>query len=454
MFLIKYSSTSFPTSAGNFGFAIDDVAITGTQSAESFNNLVINKSSGSVLLDDVSNSKLNVLGDLEIASGTLNAQGNRLRLYGDFTNNGTFTADGCDVLLVGETDQHIGGNSDLTLYDLSINTASDIIVGDNTTAGFDLNVTGTFTWKDNNNNIIVGNGTQTKLLLPGDLTIFNGCGIETADASTISIAGHYVNYGVYTPNNGKIKFHGNTDSYIIKEPSEILYYEGFESNDGGFTLGTGSDSWARTSGSAHASNYDLAIKADAQMVPYDYLYSSADDVSATKTIDLTGYTTAELQFWWRCAGQSGADYGEVYVNGNLIMGNMNGKTSYVISPRFDISQYANGPVTLRFRWKDNGSGGNSPGLCIDDILITGTSVNVETFYDLEVDKSDNKSAILRCPIDVDNDMIIVNGKFNCSGLDFLLAETGIIKIHRILCIGNNKVAFDGNGESKTQIYYQ
>ena len=161
----------------------------------------------------------------------------------------------------------MGGSSDITMYDLSINTASDIIVGDNTTSGFDLNVTGTFTWKDNNNNIIVGNGTQAKLLLPGDLTIFNGCGIETANASTISIAGHYVNYGVYTPNNGKIKFHGNTDSYIIKEPSEILYYEGFETDDGGFTLDEDYDSWARSTGSAHNSNYELAIKAEDENVP-------------------------------------------------------------------------------------------------------------------------------------------------------------------------------------------
>jgi len=41
MFMIKYPSTSFPTEPGDYGFAIDDIEIIGTQSSESFNNFVI-----------------------------------------------------------------------------------------------------------------------------------------------------------------------------------------------------------------------------------------------------------------------------------------------------------------------------------------------------------------------------------------------------------------------------
>ncbi|MBN2778236.1 MAG: hypothetical protein JXR36_11370 [Bacteroidales bacterium] len=449
MFLISYSF-DFPSDPGDYGFAIDNIEITGTESAETFNNLIINKSAGAVLLDDATDTKVNILNDITISSGTLNAQNNRIRCYGDFINNGTFTHGTGEIIFKGDADQTISGTSDITFYDMIVNSVGDLIIGDSGTAGLDVTVSNSFTWKDNNDNLIVGNGTQASLALPGDLTIFNGCGIETDNASVLSLKGHYVNYGTYTPNNGKILFNGASDSFIIKEPSEILYYEGFESDDGGYTLESGSDTWMRTSGSAHNSNWDLAIKADSDNVPYDYLYSSSDDVSASITIDLTGYETAELQFWWRCAGEDGDDFGQVYVNSNLLMDNMHGKTSYQISPRFDISEYANGNVTLEFRWQDDGSGGNSPGLCIDDILITGTSVNMETFYDLEVDKSDSKSTILRCPIDVDNDMIIKNGDFNCSGLDFPVGRHWYNLNSSTFTHGNNTVTFDGNAEAKSQ----
>jgi hypothetical protein len=457
MFLIKYSGSFFPSDPGDYGFAIDNIEITGTESAESFNNMIVNKTSGSVLLDNATNTKLNILNDITITAGTLNAQDNRIRCYGDFDNHGTFTHGTGEIIFKGDADQTISGTSDIVFYDMIINSIGDLTIGDNGTAGLDVTVSNSFTWKDNNDNLIVGNGTQASLALPGDLTIFNGCGIETANASVLSLKGHYVNYGIYTPNDGKILFNGADDSFVIKEPSEVIYYEGFESDDGGFNLGNQSAAaiWAHSTGSAHNSNSDLAIKARADNVPYDYLYSSASDVTATKTIDLTGYEVAELQFWWKAAGEAGGfDYGQVIINDGggdvVLMDDMHGKTMYTISPRFDISQYANGSVELKFRWVNDGNTGSSPGLCIDDVLITGTSVNMETFYDLEVDKSDNKSTILRCPIDVDNDMIIENGDFNSSGISIPVGRHWLNLNTSTFTHGNNTVTFDGNGEGKSQ----
>jgi len=263
-----------------------------------------------------------------------------------------------------------------------------------------------------------------------------------------------VNYGLYTPNNGKILLDGDIDSYIIKEPSEVLYFEGFEDDDGGFSLeGTDNESWVRSSGSAHNSTYDIAIEATSYNVPYDYLYSEANEISAEVTIDLTGYETAELQFWWRCAGEDGDDFGQVLINDEVIMDNMHGKTTYTRSPRFDISSYANAELTLEFKWQDDGDGGNSPGLCIDDILITGTSVNQETFYDLEVDKNagNDNYALLRCPIDIDNNLTIKNGHLDSGGIDFPVGGNWTNDNASYFEHKNNTITFDGNSEDKDQV---
>jgi hypothetical protein len=53
---------------------------------------------------------LNVIGDLEIANGTLNAAGNRISLAGDWINSGTYQAGGNEVELIG-TLQSISGSS-------------------------------------------------------------------------------------------------------------------------------------------------------------------------------------------------------------------------------------------------------------------------------------------------------------------------------------------------------
>ena len=454
MFLIKYSSSSFPTSPGNFGFAIDNIVIRGTESAESFNNLIVDKTgAGKLSLDDVTASKVNILNDFTINSGEFDAKDNRIRLYGDFTNNGIFTAGTSELIIKGDENQTISGTSDIEFYDVTLNSFGNLIIGNPLVSNFKMEITNSFNWLDNNDKITVGNGTQASLILPGDLTIYNGCEIETSHGSTISLAGHYVNYGTYTHHDGEIKFHGDNYSFIIKEPSEVIYYEGFETDNGGFSLGNSTSAWARSTGSAHNSNYDIAIMARDQNVPYDYLYNSAANVSATKVIDLTGYEVAELQFWWRCAGESGKDYGQLIINGDVIINNMHGKTMYTISPRIDISQYANAPMTLEFKWINDGSGGNSPGFCIDDIFITGTSINQETFYNLSVDKTNSESAILRCPIDVNNNVTISNGDLNSSGIDFPVGGNWYNYNSSTYTHNRNTITFDGNGEDKDQIIY-
>lgn len=451
MFLISYGS--FPTSPGNYGFAIDDIEIKGNESSENFNKLIIDKSNGaSVNINSLSN--IIVYSDLEIKNGNFNTNNRRIKAYGNIINNGNIVSEiNGEIVLKGENTQIIKGSSSLNIAKLKKNSLGNLIIGDENIDNFTLNVTNSFEWIDNNDIIKIGNGKKAKFIVPGDFKINGGCTIETDFESTLEIKGHYINYGTYVFNDGEILFTGDKDSYIIKEPTQVIYYEGFEESDGGFTLGTGPSSWARCSGNAHNSNYDLAIKATAQNVPYDYLYNSASNVSATKTIDLTGYETAMLQFWWRCAGVSGEDYGQLLINNNIIMDNIHGSPIYVQSERIDISQYANGVITLTFRWINNNSGGSSPGLCIDDILITGSSVNMETFYNLSVDKSNNKSTLLKCPIDVNNNVTITNGKLNSSGIDFTVGGNWYNYNSSEFIANNNTVTFDGNNEDKNQLIY-
>ncbi len=194
---------------------------------------------------------------------------------------------------------------------------------------------------------------------------------------------------------------------------------------------------------------------------HDYDWSASDSRIVTidavsPVINLSAYSVASLKFWYRIMGDAN-DYGQVLlkVNGveTLLMDNMRNKPLWTESNSIDISSIAGGQSTVQliFRFKMNGTDqGNAPGLCIDDISITSTSTLTETFNTVIVDKTSSKIAALRCPVDINSDVLINQGTFDGGGFSFPVGgnwtNVGTSSfLHR-----NNTITFDGNNESKPQ----
>jgi len=432
------------------GLCIDDLHVYGINNNQSFNKVRFEKTGGAtVTLNTL--SSLTAEDDFEIASGTFDANGKRLKFKGDFINNGTFTANDNSVVFMGSSTQTIKGSSNTTFYDFEKKTDAKLVVGDDATADILVHITNSFDWQDNDDQITVGNGQPATLKINDDLYIHQDCTLETGDDCIVNVSGHYTNYGDYIYNEGMVKFHGSSTSFILREPAMVIYSDGFEGGSTGWTLeNNGSSSWSFAEGLAHNSTNDLAVTDESNNIPYDYLWScSSGEVSAYKTIDLSGYTVASLTFYYRAGGDAG-DYGQVLIDGDVVIDNLHGQMTWAKYNTIDISDYVGGSVELRFKWKwDADCDGIAPGLCIDDLLIASNSVNSQTFYDLTVNKSSDKVA-LRGPIDINNDMLISGGEFDCAGLDLPVGDDWTNESGTTFTHGDNTVTFDGNQESKSQ----
>ena len=162
---------------------------------------------------------------------------------------------------------------------------------------------------------------------------------------------------------------------------ETIFSENFESDVSEWTFGTtGQENvWEWGVATSHAGSRSAYISQDGgSSATYKKNQESTSWLEVS--IDLTAYTTADLQFYWKCNGQGGTvprDYGEVYINdgiNHLISGirAYHSQSSWTLE-NIDISSYVGESVLLRFKWENNSSLGDDPPFCIDDVVITGTS---------------------------------------------------------------------------------
>lgn len=455
-FRFYIASTSKPSSF----ISIDNVEIKAISNIETFNKIKIEKTgAGSVSLG----SSIKSLNDIEIVSGILNTSGKFIKCNKDFVNNGTFNHNNGEVLFIGNQNQCIKGTSNTSFYKFTKNSTSCLTIGDNSVSTT-VEVLNSFKWTNNSDTIIVGNGLANTFKINDNLNIQQNCVLETRNGATVSVLKNYTDFGKYTPNNGIVKFHGAENSNIIREPAYVIFSQDFETGAAtGWTLGsdpTFSD-WRVQSGFGHASDYDLAMYDVMWAMTHDYDWSATDSRVVTidavsPVIDLSAYSVASLKFWYRIMGDVN-DYGQVLVKVNgvetLLMDNMRNKPLWTESNSIDISNIVGGQsnVQLIFRFKMDGTNqGNAPGLCIDDIVLTSTSILTETFNTIIVDKTSSKIAALRCPVDINSDVTINQGTFDGGGFSFPVggnwSNVGTSSfIHR-----NNTITFDGNGESKPQ----
>lgn len=444
--------------------AVDDITITANSNVEFFNNFVINKTSGGVQL----NLSFKTTGDVSILSGTLDQNGRYITCSGDWTNNGSFIHNNGSTIFNGISNQTIKGSSNTVFYNLKKNTSSDLIIGD-VSNSITVEAENDFEWQDNDDKISVGNGQTTNFIIDDDLYIKQGCELELNNTSTTSIGKNYRDYGTLTHNNtGVIKFHGADNSFVVKEPTQIIFSDDFETVNPDWVLDdiANHTGWRRHSGYGHNSNYDMATRDNKYEIPHDYDWGLGDGYDntydASIDIDLSGYDVAILSFWLRAGGgYEGAslyDYGQVIIDDgseNVIFDELYGMPFWTEYSQIDISEYCGDEITLIFRWQfDDGGVGNSPGFCVDDILITTNSINEEEFYDITINKTAaNGYTLLLGPIDVNGDVLVSDGDFNSGANDFPVAGnwTNNTANNTTFTHQNNTITFDGTGAQTIDI---
>ncbi|MES2778353.1 MAG: LamG-like jellyroll fold domain-containing protein [Bacteroidota bacterium] len=109
--------------------ANDDVLLTGANTidinvAAVANNLIINEEGLTVTI--LSGNSLTVSEDLNIAVGTLSANGTALTVGGDWTNNGMFTPGTATVIFNGDSLQNISGDSLTTFINMTVNKSDSL----------------------------------------------------------------------------------------------------------------------------------------------------------------------------------------------------------------------------------------------------------------------------------------------------------------------------------------
>lgn len=228
-------------------------------------------------------------------------------------------------------------------------------------------------------NTVFGSGTAFQ----NDAAAF--C-VYKGDDSSVSITGLNPNltYNVVIYRAVEASNSNGTNSYsevltssftTLSNPVTLPYSQNFENTTNEWVLeSTGTNKWAIGSATNNGGTKALYISSD-NGTSYNYATVTAQSgTNASVRVDLTGLTAATLSFDWKSNGESSFDYGEVYINTGgsdvLISGakEFNSTTTFA-TKTIDISKYVGGIVTLKFRWVNDGSGGNQPPFAVDNVNI-------------------------------------------------------------------------------------
>ena len=453
--------------SGTPGLCIDDVTITGTPNVEHFNNLFIQKT-GTAKLTLASSIKTKA--NLQISSGEFDANGYNITVAGNFTNNGTFTSGTGIAKFDGPATQTISGSSNTSFYKFIKNTSSDLVFSG---SGTTITAANSFTWIDRDDKINI-NGTNLNVIINDKVLVNMGCELDVSNGSTISIAKNFQNLGTIdlTSSTSVLKFHSNNNSYVLTEPGDTIFYDGFSTDpfagsvwtiDQGGTDNSHRSDWRWSNGQQHAGTHDFAVMDNNGPTPYDYQWNSpADYCEAEISVDLTNYTGAILEFWWKCGGDDPAqasydgDYGQVFVNGTAITEKLWGQQTYKKHLPISLADYAGQIITITFRFDQDGeySGGHatSPGLCIDDILIYANCIQTLNLHDLLVSKTNNTtSTVVLCPIDANDDITVTQGILDASGNNISLEGNWTNAANTVFLPRQDTVTFDGNTNKTVDI---
>ena len=277
-----------------------------------------------------------------------------------------------------------------------------------------------------------------------NLTIESGAQLSCSSYN-LNVYGDWVNNGIFYAETGSVYFKGNNNaSLTVSGSSQTILSEGFESGTSGWTLGSVANhtEWRRQSGVPHTGSYDCAL--------YDIYHNNAHDFNYTgdniyidlsKRIDLSDYASASITYYWR---NNGDDWSHTLFSfdGHIYTDDMDNGGSSWHQETFDLTPYCgNSDILMFFRmWAGSQVGGTAPGLCIDDITITGIP-NVESFNNVYIQKTGGASLTLASSLKTENNLIISSGTLNAN--NFNLTIGGNFTNNSNFISGTGTVKFNG-----------
>jgi len=206
-------------------------------------------------------------------------------------------------------------------------------------------------------------------------------GVETYAWTSLSFETQYLfKIYPYTNSGANIDFKTSPDATEIDATTDAaptpLYTEDFEDNISEWTFGTvgQTNRWYNNTATYYEGSKSAYISNDAgTSAAYDNGSESTSWLEGHIDLSLVG--SPSLSFWWKCEGETAYDFGEVYINNNLVSTSweFEGQSDW-IQKNIDISSYGEQVIDLQFKWLNDGSGGSSLGFCVDKIEIFGTEL--------------------------------------------------------------------------------
>ncbi|MCU4156226.1 T9SS type A sorting domain-containing protein [Carboxylicivirga sp. A043] len=153
-------------------------------------------------------------------------------------------------------------------------------------------------------------------------------------------------------------------------PDNVRFFEDWENDITGWTLGSSTtNAWTRGTAEAFQGTQSAYVSSDGGMSA-DYDTGDPATIWLEHAIDLRDFGSAKLAFYYKVDGNI-SDYGAVYLDGVQVGSNLNNQTVWT-KLEIDLSAYIDQTPTLRFMWVNASGSAENPGLCLDNIAITGT----------------------------------------------------------------------------------
>ena len=179
-----------------------------------------------------------------------------------------------------------------------------------------------------------------------------------------------------TASSGSLTDAVSVGTITINNAPVVVWSEDFEGDVSAWAFGTTgqTNKWEHGTAEANGGTQSAYTSNDGGTTAA-YTNGTSSESWLSVDVDLSSYSEALLSFWWKCTGENNWDYGEVYINDgsdHLVSGSkeFSGQGTWTQKTGIDISSYTGGSVTLKFMWKNDGSGGSNPPFCVDDIEIS------------------------------------------------------------------------------------
>ncbi|ETR73101.1 MAG: hypothetical protein OMM_01208 [Candidatus Magnetoglobus multicellularis str. Araruama] len=188
------------------------------------------------------------------------------------------------------------------------------------------------------------------------------------------------------------------DTVDIDYSTSTIFSENFEAMTSSWKYGTAgqTNKWYVGTAVSYSGTKAAYISQDGGTTA-TYDQNNASESWLENTVDLTGYIDATISFYWKGWGEEYIgwdDYGEFYVNnGSDVL--ISESEEFVeqaswIQKSLDISAYAGSTVDIKFKWVNDGTlKDNDPAFCVDNISITGTTIQPGPGNALDFDGDDD-----------------------------------------------------------------